>query len=262
MVPESEEQRVTRQRRRALFDSVAGRYLDCRHGYPADVVDWMVATAGVSGGGRILEIGCGTGQLTAYLAALSASVVAIDIAPSMVDQARRQLAGSAVRFEAVSFEEFEAEPGSFDLIVSATAFHWIDPDVAWSKSARLLRPGGWLAVLGVREAYADPLGGRLRETWIRHSADGGAWARERRTTIADLMDSTGLFAPPRVRSHVERTAMRPEVVLDLERTRATYLDYDAATQRSFTAALGDAVAGLAEVPAEIHTDIAMAQRRP
>jgi SAM-dependent methyltransferase len=178
----------------------------------------------------------------------------------MVDLARRQLAGSAVRFEVASFEEFEAEPGSFDLIVSATAFHWIDPDVAWSKSARLLRPGGWLAVLGVRETYADPVGGRLVDAWIRHRGDGGAWARGRKIAVADIMASTGLFAPPRVRSHVERTAMRPEVVLDLERTRATYLDYDAATRYSFTAALREAVAGLAEVPAEIHTHIAMAQR--
>ena len=59
--PESEEQRVTRRRRRVLFESVPERYRDCRHGYPADIVDWMVATTGVAAGGSMLEIGCGTG---------------------------------------------------------------------------------------------------------------------------------------------------------------------------------------------------------
>jgi ubiquinone/menaquinone biosynthesis C-methylase UbiE len=262
MLPESDDQRVNRRRRRVLFESVAGRYQVCRHGYPADVVDWMVATAGVAAGGSILEIGCGTGQLTTRLVALPASVVAIDIAPSMVEVAQQQLIGSAVRFEVASFEEFEADPGSFDLVASATAFHWIDPDVAWSKSARLLRPGGWLAVLGVGEEYADPVGGRIADAWIRHVAKVGASARARNIAVEDAMDSTGLFAPARLRSHVEQTVMRPEVVLDLERTRATYLDFDAVTRDSFTAAIEEAVAGLAEVPAEIHAHIAMAQRLP
>ena len=212
------------------------------------------------GVGRPVGLPAENGPIRQRWLALRGILVAIDIAPSMVDLARRQLAGSAVRFEVASFEEFEADPASFDLIVSATAFHWIDPDVAWSKTARLLRHGGWLAVLGVRETYADPVGARLVDTRIGHSGDGGAWARRREIAVADIMASSGFFAPPRVRSHVERTGMRLEVVLDVERTRATYLDYDAATRCSFTAALRDAVARLAEVPAEIHAHIVMAQR--
>ncbi|MDA8322886.1 MAG: methyltransferase domain-containing protein [Actinomycetota bacterium] len=42
---------------------------------------------------------------------------------------------------------------SFDLVISSAAFHWIEPDVAFSKSARLLRLGGWLALLGAEERY-------------------------------------------------------------------------------------------------------------
>jgi hypothetical protein len=45
-----------------------------------------------------------------------------------------------VCFKATSFEDFAAPEGSFDLIISGTAFHWIDPEVKFRKSASLLRP--------------------------------------------------------------------------------------------------------------------------
>jgi SAM-dependent methyltransferase len=49
-----------------------------------------------------------------------------------------------------SFEDL-ADTGPFDLIVSATAFHWVDSGVGLAKAARLLRPGGWLALLTTEE---------------------------------------------------------------------------------------------------------------
>jgi hypothetical protein len=52
---------------------------------------------------------------------------------------RRRLGRAAVRFEVASFEDFVAPEASFDLVVSATAFHWVDPEVKFGKPARLLR---------------------------------------------------------------------------------------------------------------------------
>lgn len=188
---ETEEQRATRDRKRVLFDSVAGLYCESRQSYPEEVVRWMVKTAGLTSGAGVLEIGCGTGQLTAHLVEFPFHITAIDIGPSMIATARRQLGDADVRLEATSFEDFQAAPGSFDLIVSATAFHWIDPAVAWTKSARLLRPGGWLAILNVGEAYDDPFGNRLWDAWIKRSADGGAWATSQKPAVAEIMVATG-----------------------------------------------------------------------
>ncbi len=129
---ETTEQQGTRERQRVLFDAVAGRYRKSRQGYPEEVVRWMVETAGLTGGAEVLEIGCGTGQLTAQLAEFRFRITAIDIGPSMIDAARCQLDDSDIRFEVTSFEDIEATPAS-DLIASATAFHWIDPAVAWTK---------------------------------------------------------------------------------------------------------------------------------
>ena len=76
----------------------------------------------------------------------------------MVAAARRRLPGSAVSFQVASFEDFAAADGSVDLIVSGTAFHWIDPEVRFRKPARLLHPGGRLALLETGERYDDPFG--------------------------------------------------------------------------------------------------------
>ena len=64
---ETQEQRRAREHRRVLFDSVAGRYDATRQGYPTEIVDTVVANAALGPGAAVLEIGCGTGQLTRQL---------------------------------------------------------------------------------------------------------------------------------------------------------------------------------------------------
>ena len=140
MAAETEQERRQRRHQRTLFDSVAQLYEASRLGYPSDIVE--VATAGLGAGSAVLEVGCGTGQLTECLACFGFRLTAIDLGPSMISAARRRLAGSAVLFEVASFEDFAAPEASFDLIVSGTAFHWVDPEVRFRKPARLLRPGG------------------------------------------------------------------------------------------------------------------------
>jgi SAM-dependent methyltransferase len=83
---------------------------------------------------------------------------------------------------------------SFDLVISSAAFHWIDPEVAFSKSARLLRPGGWLALLDTEERYDHPLGSELDALWIRYADTGGAW--DRRPSHPEAIAATSLFTTP------------------------------------------------------------------
>jgi len=84
---ESQEQRRVREQRRTLFDSVAELYDAARQSYPAEIVDAVLANAAVRRGGAVLEIGCGTGQLTQPLAGRALNLTAIDIGPAMVQVA-------------------------------------------------------------------------------------------------------------------------------------------------------------------------------
>jgi SAM-dependent methyltransferase len=97
---------------------------------------------------RVLEIGCGTGQATRPLAELGYQVVAVELGPALATLARRNLAGlPAVEVVAAAFEDWPLPEAPFDAVFAATAFHWVDPAVRVSKSARALRPGGILATV-------------------------------------------------------------------------------------------------------------------
>ncbi|WP_214406702.1 class I SAM-dependent methyltransferase [Pseudonocardia lacus] len=140
---------TARESLRTTFDTAATRYDAARPGYPRAIVDELVRLAGVGPDDHVLEIGCGTGQLTVPLAERGLRVTAVELGPELARVARRNLAAHP-RVEVVvgAFEEVALEPGSFDLVVAATSFHWLDPAVRVERSVELLRPGGALAVIG------------------------------------------------------------------------------------------------------------------
>lgn len=243
-----------------LFDGVAQLYDSCRLGYPTELVEHLLTTAGLSDGSAILEVGCGTGQLTDQLARRHYDVTAIDIGPAMLAGARRRV-GAGVRFRLSSFEQLTSADDSFDLVVSAAAFHWIDPEVRFDKAARLLRPRGWLAVLGCAERYDDPFGAALLDLWVARSDDRGAWLPEPGSTDADAFAASGLFEKSVVVSRAERLALPIEVVIGLENTRATSLSWPAEVTRRFTEELRRRLSSCVEVPLTRETSLTMARIR-
>ena len=130
-----------------VFDRVAEEYDRVRPRYPASLVDTACRRAGLGAGSHVVEVGCGTGKLTDALVERGLYVEAVDPGPQLVEVARRRLPGSTVRFSIGRFEDVELPAGAFDAVFSATAFHWVDPAVSWSKAARLLRRDGVLALL-------------------------------------------------------------------------------------------------------------------
>lgn len=230
---ETPEQRSRREQRRSLFDGVATRYDATRQGYPAEIVDAVLGNARIGPGAAVLEIGCGTGQLTKDLAGRALHLTAIDIGAAMVAAARRNIADETARFQVTSFEDFGGS-GPFDLIVSATAFHWVDPGTGLAKAARLLRPGGWLALLTTGERYQEPLQTKLRKLWMRYSRQS-AWAEQPAWLTA--LRETPLFGAPVEASQARATRLPAQTVLGVERTRATFLSYSQQDQADFTADL-------------------------
>lgn len=255
---ESERERNQRHCQRVLFDGIAERYEVSRPGYPARVVEFVTATAGLGPGAAVLEVGCGTGQLTERLACSGFRLTAIDIGASMIAAARRRLTGAEVSFQVTSFEDLAAVDASFDLVISSAAFHWIDPEVAFTKSARLLRPGGWLALLGTDEHYDDPLGEALDVLWVTHGDTGGAW--ERRPSDPGAIAATGLFGTPACLTDRQQTVLPAGDVTALESTRATLLSWPHDTQRHFTDELRRLLEPQPAVHLTRHTSVTMAQR--
>ncbi|MBV9281092.1 MAG: class I SAM-dependent methyltransferase, partial [Chloroflexi bacterium] len=127
---------------RRTFDQAAELYDRARPGYPRELFDDLTELAGIGPGCRVLEIGCGTGQATVPLAERGCQIVAVELGADMAAVARRNLARFASVTVVVSaFEDWPLPAGPFDAVVSATAFHWIDPAVRVTKAADALRPG-------------------------------------------------------------------------------------------------------------------------
>jgi SAM-dependent methyltransferase len=137
-----------RERLRKTFTEDAALYDRYRPGYPARLLSDLVGLAGLGSSSRVLEIGCGTGQLTVPLARLDCAIVGVELGAEMAAAARRNLAGFP-RAEVVvsAFEDWALPATRFDAVVSATAFHWVDPGVRVLKAADALRVGGVLAVV-------------------------------------------------------------------------------------------------------------------
>jgi SAM-dependent methyltransferase len=118
--------------------------------YPAEVVDAVVALSGLHKGSSVLEIGCGTGQLSVPLAKLGVHLVAVELGPHLAALARQHLRPFPhAQVDVGSFESWPLPNQPFDAVVSAKAFHWLDPAIRFAKSAAALRPGGCLAILHV-----------------------------------------------------------------------------------------------------------------
>ena len=253
---EGKAERARRRYQRGLFDSVASLYEATRPGYPAELAGFVALTAGIGPGSPVLEVGCGTGQLTKRLVPLGCALTAIDLGASMIEAARERVPGSGVTFQAVAFEDLNAGAGSFDLVISGAAFHWIDPEVRFRQAARLLRPGGWLAVTGCSEHYDEPLGSALEELWLARAADDGAWAT--RPADAAAISASGLFETPVRRTFTLRATYPAEDVIGVENTRATSLSWPQGVRDGFNAELRQLLGGR-EVPLTLEAPVTMAQ---
>lgn len=142
------------QLRRWSFDRRAGAYATARPPYPDRVYQILTGHCGLGPGARVLEIGAGTGQATAELLAGGAEVVAVEPGNRLAAVLRDRHASDRLSVVVADFEAADLPAGRFDLAVSATAFHWVDPEVALPKLATLLVPGGWLVVWWT--VFGDP----------------------------------------------------------------------------------------------------------
>jgi SAM-dependent methyltransferase len=137
---------IDRRALRQNFDAAALLYDAARPGYPAALFDDLVALSGLPPNGRILEIGCGTGQATVPLARRGYRILAVELGTQLAAVARRNLVAFPHAEVVVGdFETWPAEPAAFDLAIAATSFHWINPAIRYVKIAQALRPGGALA---------------------------------------------------------------------------------------------------------------------
>lgn len=133
---------------KTTFNESAERYHKYRPHYPQALFDKLIRDTKLTPMSHLLEIGPGTGQATVPLAKYGCDITAIELGEDLAHKARLTLKDyQNVKVLTGAYEDIELPASSFDLIYSATAFHWIHPEVRFKKSAQLLKPGGYLAII-------------------------------------------------------------------------------------------------------------------
>jgi ubiquinone/menaquinone biosynthesis C-methylase UbiE len=195
----------------ASFDRAADVYDAARPSYPADAVSWLLDGAD----DPVVDLGAGTGKLTAALVDRGREVVAVDPSPEMLRVLRERL--PEVTAHEGTGERLPLPDASAGVVLVAQAWHWMDPERAIPEVARVLRPGG-----------------RLGLVWNERDESIG-WVRE----LGELMDagsaafddeSDPMLAPPfgPLEKHETRwvQALDHEGLLDLARSRSYFITKD------------------------------------
>jgi SAM-dependent methyltransferase len=140
--------RADHRRGATVFDRVAAQYERHRPAYPEELLDQVWAAAALEPGAEVLEIGCGTGQLTRSLLTRGLRVTAVEPGLHLLERARAALDGAGeVRFVAARLEDALLPRAHYAAVFCASAIHWVDPDVGWRRAAGALADAGSLTLI-------------------------------------------------------------------------------------------------------------------
>jgi SAM-dependent methyltransferase len=129
------------------FGTDAEGYDRARPGYPDALVAQIVAG---SPGLDVLDVGTGTGIAARQFQAAGCTVLGVEPDERMAEFARAR----GVPVEVATFEGWDPEGRTFDAVIAAQSWHWIDPVTGAAKAAQVLRPGGRLAIFS--HVYEPP----------------------------------------------------------------------------------------------------------
>jgi SAM-dependent methyltransferase len=234
---------------RSSFDQAADDYDAARPGYPPALIDDIVTIAALPAQAQILEIGCGTGQATMPFARRGDELTCLDIGAGLLAIARRKFAPyPKVHFQQIAFEAWRGKPHTFDLVMSATAFHWIPPEIGYPKAAYVLKEGGSLAIfanehLPLATEFATDLHQleqRIIPGWPDPTAAPNLEAAIAAT--ATTINTTQLFAPVIVKTYPWTQTYTTTEYLRLLNTYSNYRNLEGHTRTQ----LFDGIADLME----------------
>jgi SAM-dependent methyltransferase len=246
---------------RFTFNKVAELYDQARAGYPQALYDDLMELANLSAGEAVLEVGCGTGKATEEFARRGLNVVALDPGPEMIGAAQRRLAPfNEVTFVQTTFEAWPVEAGAFKLVAAAQAWHWVAPDIRFSKAFEALAPGGALAVFGsAPEPVPPPLGQALEKVYAIHAPELGGPPPEHAYLpsgpFSRDFDRSGLFGEVTHKSYPWSRSFSARSYAEYLRTVSRYQLMDEKRREELLTAIAEAIeanGGCFDAPVETH----------
>jgi SAM-dependent methyltransferase len=146
---------------RSLFAGAAEYYLRGRLPYASGFAEALSVALDLDGHGRLLDVGCGPGNVTLALAPLFTEAIGLDPDIDMLAEAERQAAERGVtnvRWVCALAEDLPAGLGEFRVVMFASSFHWMDREQVAASVLRMLEPGGALVHMSdLKDVPAEPV---------------------------------------------------------------------------------------------------------
>lgn len=235
-----------RERLRRTFGTDAERYDRVRPSYPAELFDELAELACIGPDCRILEIGPGTGQATQALAERECRLIGVELSPMLAAVAERRLAAYPnAEIVVAAFEDWPLPAEPFDTVVSATAFHWLDPALRVAKAADALCPGGALATIGTHHVAGGTSGFFVEvqdcyERWDPPTPPGLRLpAADAIPRDSSEVDSSGRFGPATFGRHEWDIAYSTAAYRDLLLSYSGHIDMESTAQVGLLDCIGE-----------------------
>lgn len=140
------------EQRKHWYSLAAATYQQVRPRYPQALIDRVIDIAQLSADSTVLEVGCGPAIATPAFAAIGCHMICVEPNPDFCGLAQQTCEPYLnVEIQNCSFEEWKLEPGQFDVVLAASSFHWVDPEIGYPKAATALCPEGHLVLLWNKE---------------------------------------------------------------------------------------------------------------
>lgn len=239
------------EERQQWYSQTTQAYRWARPHYPHTLIEQAIAAAGLTEQSTLLEIGCGPGIATADFAKKGLTITAVEPSAAACDLARQ----ACKNYPSVSIHNstFENYPLSdkYDAVLAATSFHWISPEVACTKSAAALNPGGALILLWATPPqpskelchYLQPVYDRydLSDMGPEHCRTQ-AYYQSNFETFAKMVNASGFFQPSSVTMQSCQSIYSIEKYLALLSTLSGYIALEAQTRENLLTDLGEHLA--------------------
>lgn len=176
------------------FTGLAELYARCRPGYPDSAVNFILSHCHLQPGSVLVDVGCGTGISARIMARRGLKVTGIEPNADMRMQAEAEVLPAELPRPVYRDGKAEATglpDGHADAILSAQAFHWFEREAALREFYRILKPGGWVALMWNERDEADLFTAAYGEV-IRSSVDA-AMLESTRARAGEILLTCPLF---------------------------------------------------------------------